>query len=145
MDFQDYISFANENPICFISTMEGLQPRVRALRFWFADNKGFYFQTESVKAICTQLENNPKAEVCFYAPGPDSSIGKMMRVSGEVEFVNDMTIRLRALEERPLLKRIGIVKPEDPLLVVFRIYAGKAHFWTRPYNMRETEIERVRF
>lgn len=145
MDFQDCVKFANENPLCYVATAEGDQPRVRAINIWFADDKGFYFQTESVKAFCKQLENNPKIEVCFYAPGADAAIGKIMRVAGEVEFISGTAIKRRVLEERPFLKGMGIEKPEDPLLVVFRIYTGEAFFWTMECNMRESEIERIRF
>jgi len=43
-DSQDCIKFANENPVCYIATMDGDQPRVRGFLMWFADEKGFYFQ-----------------------------------------------------------------------------------------------------
>lgn len=145
MDFQDCVNFANENRICYFATTEGSQPRVRALRLWFADDKGFYFQTETVKAVCKQLGSNGKVEVCFYAPGTGLSIGTMMRVAGEVEFLDDIALKTRVLEDRPFLKKMGIEKPEDPLLAVFRIYTGEAYFWTMEYSMRESEIERIRF
>lgn len=145
MDFQDCIRFANENPLCHIATVEGVQPRVRILIMWFADESGFYFQTQSVKALCKQIKNNPKVELCFYAPRTDSPVGKMLRVSGDAEILNDMAIRARAIKERPQVKRWGIEKPEDPLLEVFRIYTGEAHLWTTEYNLRESEIERIKF
>jgi len=145
VDFQDCVKFANENPVCYIATAETSQPRVRALLLWFADDKGFYFQTQAVKAFCKQLKNNRKVEVCFYSPETDSTTGKMMRVAGEVEFIDDIALKTRVLEDRPFLKKMGIEKPEDPLLVVFRVYTGEAHFWTREYSMRESEIERIRF
>ena len=112
---------------------------------YFADDTGFYFQTESVKALNKQLEKNKKIEVIFHstAPGPDS--GKVMRVSGEVEFIDDIVIRTRILEEKPFLKGLGITKPEDPLLVIFQIYKGEAYFWTMANNMKESEIERTKF
>ena len=143
MNFQDYIKFANEHPICYFATTEGNQPHVRALRMWFADDKGFYFQTESVKSVYKQLENNNKVELCFYAPGPDA--GTMMRVTGKVEFVNDLALKTKVLKDRPFLKSLGIKGPEDPLLVIFRVYSGEVYFWTMANNMKETEIERIKF
>jgi uncharacterized pyridoxamine 5'-phosphate oxidase family protein len=143
MNFQDVIKFANENRVCHIATVEGNQPRVRALQMWFADDKGFYFQTESVKAICKQLKNNNKTEICFFAPGSD--VGTMMRVTGKVEFVDDLALKNKVLSDRPFLKAVGIKGPEDPLLVVFRVYSGEAYFWTLANNMKEAEIERVKF
>ena len=145
MNFKECIEFANANRICFFATADGNQPRVRALGMWFADDKGFYFQTESVKAIYKQLKNNSRVELCFYSNVDTSPLGKVMRVAGEVEFLNDLSLKKRILEERPFLKSIGIDKPEDPILVVFRVYKGEAYFWTMADNMKESEIKRLKF
>jgi len=143
MNFQDCAKFANEYPVCYVATTEENQPRVRALRMWFADDKGFYFQTESVKSLCKQLKNNNKVELCFYAPGPNA--GTMLRVTGKVEFVNDLAFKSKVLTDRPFLKALGIKGPEDPLLVIFHVYSGEAYFWTMANNMKEAEIERIKF
>lgn len=145
MDYQDCIKFANENPVCYIATMDGDQPRVRGFLMWFADEKGFYFHTAASKDVCKQLKNNPKVEVCFYAPEDPPNVGKMMRAAGEVEFLNDIALKARLIEERPFLKAIAAGGAEDPLLVIFRVYTGEAHFWTMENNMRESEIERIKF
>lgn len=145
MDFQDCIKFAKENRTCYLATTEGDQPRVRAMGLYHVDDTGFYFNTESVKALNKQLEKNKKVEVIFHSTAPGPGVGKVMRVSGEVEFIDDIALRTRVLEERPFLKGLGITKPEDPLLVVFRIYKGEAYFWTMADNMKESEIERIKF
>jgi uncharacterized pyridoxamine 5'-phosphate oxidase family protein len=69
----------------------------------------------------------------------------MMRVTGEVEFINDLALKSKVLAERPFLKALGIKGPEDPLLVIFHVYSGEAYFWTMANNMKETEIERIKF
>ena len=143
MNFQDCIQFANEHRVCYFATTEGNQPRVRALGMWFADERGFYFQTESVKSVCKQLQDNNTVEICFYAPGPDA--GKIMRVSGKVEFVDDPALKSKVLSDRPFLKSLGMKGPDDPLLVVFRVHSGEAYFWTMADNMKEGEIERITF
>ena len=143
MNFQDYVKFANEHRVCYLATTEGNQPHVRALGMWFADDKGFFFQTESVKSVCKQLKSNNKVELCFYAPGPDA--GKMMRVTGKVEFVDDIGLRSKVLDDRPFLKALGIKGPEDPLLVIFRVSSGEAYFWTMADNLKEAGIERIKF
>ena len=84
MDFQEYVDFANEARTCYLATVEGDQPRVRAMGLLSADKTGFYFMTESVKAMYKQLQNNSKVEILF------SSGGKIMRISGEVEFINEI-------------------------------------------------------
>jgi hypothetical protein len=50
MDLKEYANFANENKACYLATVDGDQPRVRCLGMWFADETGFYFQAQSVKA-----------------------------------------------------------------------------------------------
>ncbi|PKP05183.1 MAG: pyridoxamine 5'-phosphate oxidase [Bacteroidetes bacterium HGW-Bacteroidetes-6] len=137
MNIQDCIKFANENPICFLATLENNQPKVRAMGFWFADETGFYFQTSTVKEIPGQLEKNPNAEVCFYKH--EGMIGTMLRVSGEIEFVSDIKLKERALVDRPFLKSFGIT-PDSPKLTLFRIAHGQAHFWTMENNVKPKEL-----
>ena len=143
MNFQDCVKFANECRVCYIATTEGNQPHVRPLGMWFADDKGFFFQTESVKSVYKQLKSNNKVELCFYAPGQD--VGTVMRVIGKVDFINDLALKSKVLADRPFLKALGIQGPENPLLVIFRVYCGEAYFWTMADNMKETEIERIKF
>ena len=51
MDFQEYTRFANEARTFYLATVEGDQPRVRAMGLYQADESGFTFFTESVKAV----------------------------------------------------------------------------------------------
>jgi uncharacterized pyridoxamine 5'-phosphate oxidase family protein len=44
-----------------------------------------------------------------------------------VKFLDDLKLKARLLEERPFLKAIGVGKPDDPLLAVFKIHTGEAH------------------
>ncbi len=136
MNIQNCIQFSNDNPVCHLATVEGDQPRVRTMGFWFADETGFYFQTGSMKEIPDQLRKNPKAEVCFYKH--EGMIGTMLRVSGEVEFIDDMKFRKKAINDRPFLKNFGLT-PESPKLVLFRISHGQAHFWTMENNLKPKE------
>ena len=145
MDFQDCIKFANETRTCYLATVEGDQPRVRAMGLYSAEETGFYFMTESVKALYKQLQNNKKVEVIFHGSGSGPGPGQIMRVSGEIEFVDDIDYRTKVFNERPFLKGLGVTGPEDHLFVVFRIAIGEAFFWTFADNMKEAEIERIKF
>jgi uncharacterized pyridoxamine 5'-phosphate oxidase family protein len=136
MTKEDCIKFANENPVCFLATVEGDQPRVRALGFWFADETGFYFQTSTFKDFPHQLVKNPKTEVCFYKH--EGMIGTMLRIAGRAEFVSDRKHREQVLNDRPFLKSFGLTRDSDQL-VVFRIAHGEAYFWTMATNLKEKE------
>jgi len=137
MNIQECIKFTNENPICSLATIEGDQPRVRMLGFWFADETGFYFQTSSIKNIPNQLKKNPNIEACFYKH--EGMIGTMLRIAGKVEFLNDLTLREKALADRPFLKNFGMTV-DSPNLILFRISHGQAHFWTMENNVKPKEI-----
>jgi pyridoxamine 5'-phosphate oxidase len=141
MDFKEYVNFANENKTSYLATVEGDQPRVRCLGMWFADETGFYFQAQSVKAMCKQLQNNSKVEVYFNA----KDFSKVMRVSGKVKFIEDLEMRAKCIQERPFVKNFGITEPTNPLLAVFQIYTGEAYFWTMADSMKEAQIPRVKF
>jgi pyridoxamine 5'-phosphate oxidase len=136
MNLQDCIKFANENPICNLATVENDQPRVRVLGFWFADETGFYFQTSTIKEFYDQLRNNPKTEVCFYKP--EGMIGTMLRVSGEVEFLNDSKLKEKVFIDRPFLKDLGVTV-ESTKLVLFRIAHGQSYFWNMENNLKPKE------
>lgn len=139
MDFQECIDFANQVHTCYLATVEGDQPRVRVMGLYSADETGFTFESKSVKALCKQLENNNKVEAVFFDKG------KVMRVYGEVEFIDDIDFRTTVFNNRPRMKEQGIKGPDDPLLAIFRIYKGEAYFWTMADNMKEAEIERIKF
>jgi pyridoxamine 5'-phosphate oxidase len=137
MNIHDCINFSNDNPICYLATVEDDQPRVRALGFWFANDTGFYFQTSSIKEFPHQLMKNPKTEICFYKH--EGIIGTMLRISGKVEFVDDIKLKEKAFNDRPFLKSFGVTV-DSPNLILFRIPHGQAHFWTMDNNLKPKEI-----
>ena len=75
MDFEEYVKFANEQPVCAVATVEGDQPQERTFGMWFADKNGFYVSTNNAKAVYRQLSDNPKVALTFYAP-PESPSGR---------------------------------------------------------------------
>jgi pyridoxamine 5'-phosphate oxidase len=141
MDFNDCIKFANENKTCYLATVEGDQPRVRCLGMWYADETGFWFQGQTVKAFYKQIQNNPKVEIYFQT----KDLSKIMRVSGKAKIITDNKIRARCIEERPFVKNMGITTPDNPLLAVFQVYTGEAYFWTFADSMKEASLPRIKF
>lgn len=137
LDFKDCITFANKNPIAWLATIDKDKPRVRGLGLWFADDSGFYFQIGGMKDLYRQLKENPQVEFAFFQP--EEMVGTMLRVSGKVEFLDDPELKERVLEDRPFLKEFELT-PDNPLLVIFRISKGEAHFWTWDTNLKPKEI-----
>ena len=144
MTLSDFSKFANDNPICQLATMDGDQPRLRTLVMVAADEEGFWFCTLSPKSVSTQLHRNPKVEVCFFNQARDPMEWKMMRVTGKIEFVRNEAMFQKAMEQRAGLSQI-IGKPVEPLVEIFRIHSGDAHFWMLKDILKEPQLEHVRF
>ncbi len=144
MNIQDCIEFATGNPVCYLATADGDQPRVRTWLLWYADESGFYFVPMSTKEVTKQLKQNPKAELCFYNNAADAANWKQLRVTGEVEFLEDEETLEKAYQNRSFVDDMvgysvrSLVRP-------FRIATGEAHFWTAADNLKESEIERLKF
>jgi len=140
MNADDCIKFANQNPSSYIATVDGDQPRVRGMLMWFADKTGFYYNTSATKDLYHQFKANPKVELCFF--DAKSKNLDQMRVTGQVEFVEDMTIRAKLLEDRPFLKDMGF-GADNPKLIVFRVVNCTAHFWSWETNLQPKKYIRI--
>jgi uncharacterized pyridoxamine 5'-phosphate oxidase family protein len=143
MDFSDCVKFASENPVTYVATVEGDQPRVRAIAMWFADNTGFYYHTGTPKNVCRQLKKNPKLELCFFKPGEGA--GTMMRVAGKVEFLKEKALEERHYRDRPWLKELPAAAPKGGEVAIFRVTHGEEYFWTMANNMREQDAPHLKF
>jgi pyridoxamine 5'-phosphate oxidase len=124
MDIDECIRLANEYPVAWMATTEDDQPRVRPLQMWFADTTGFYFHTWRVKNLYREIMKNPLVELGFWIP--EENGGTVLRVAGQVEWVDDPALKCRSFEERPFLARLGLT-PESPDLVLFRIARGEVY------------------
>jgi len=144
MNINDYISFASANPVCYLATCEGDQPRVRTVLLFFADKTGFYFGTLSPKDMSKQLHLNPKVEVCFYNNPHNQAQAKQLRLTGTVEFVDDPKLIHRLHKERLYLDDISGRNPE-PFSEIFKVSAGDVHFWSLSDVMNEENIEHLTF
>ena len=144
MDIQDCTKFATENPVCYLATADGDQPRVRTFVLWYADESGFYFVPMSGKEVTKQMQQNPKVEVCFYNNAPDPAGWKQLRVAGKAEFLEDEESLEKAYQNRSWIDPL-VGFSVKPFVRPFRIATGEAHFWTAADNFKEQEIERLKF
>ena len=144
MDMQDYIKFATENPICFLATTDGAQPRVRTWLLWSADESGFYFVAIDGKESTKQLEKNPNVEVCFFNNAAEPQDWKHMRVAGKIKFLDSEEMLAKAYEARSFLDPI-VGRSVESLVRPFHVHTGEAHFWTLAGFLKEPQLERVKF
>lgn len=141
MSFQECIDFIKENPGCALATMDGDQPRVRGMVPLWTRMDGIYFTTARSKYLYVQLAANPKVELCFMSMAPL----KGLRVTGNIEIVDNLALKEKALEERSFLKALGMTRADDPNFILFRLAHGEAHFWKWENNLKEASIPRISF
>ncbi|MCL5036914.1 MAG: pyridoxamine 5'-phosphate oxidase family protein [Chloroflexi bacterium] len=140
MDIKSGAEFANRNPVAFVATIEGDQPRVRAFMLLFANDNGFYFNTGARKDFYKQVEANPHMEICFFDPEKF----EMLRVAGKFEVVEDMDLKKKIFDEREFLQKI-VKSPDNPDFVVFRIAHGKGKLWRPVIETGEAPPETFEF
>ncbi|MBI5025958.1 MAG: pyridoxamine 5'-phosphate oxidase family protein [Nitrospirae bacterium] len=138
MSYKDVLVFAKENPVCFLATMDGDQPHVRAFLSVFFDDDKIYFTTGAMKNVFKQLSKNPKVEICYCS----QDFSRMMRITGEFEIIDDRAKKQKLIDERDYLKRF---KADDPQFILLRLSHGKARFWTLANNLRENELNIIEF
>lgn len=144
LTFDEAVQFATQHPVCWLATCENNQPHVRGMLMWFAGASGFYFHTGSSKSLADQLRANPRLEVAFNDPGTKMGEGRMMRVAGPVEIVNDDQLVERLRRERPWTFDNAKVAP-GVTVVIFRVPHGTATLWSMAVNCREKSVEPMPF
>ncbi len=106
MTKNEIFKLLNENPVFYLATMDGDQPRVRGMLLYKADENGIIFHTSDEKEVFSQIKKNPKAELCF------SANGIQIRVTGVLEQVSDEKLRAEIFAH-PTRKFLHLPYPED--------------------------------
>jgi pyridoxamine 5'-phosphate oxidase len=124
MTKEEIIDFMNANPDCFVATVEGDKPHVRAIRIVKADENGIIIETGTFKDFYKQMSANPNVELCFF----NAQQGMQVRVSGAVEALDDRKLKDEIIAQRPFLKQ-RVAEGGYEAMGVFRL-KGTAHVWT---------------
>jgi pyridoxamine 5'-phosphate oxidase len=134
MNKSQILEFINTNPICYLATADGDQPRVRGMIMYKADQDGLIFYTGDFKDLFRQLTQNPKVEICFIS----SNHRKQVRVCGVSEFLDEKKIKQEIVESHPFLKP-RIDKEGYDKLIVFRVKQCRAAAWSMATNFEPTD------
>jgi pyridoxamine 5'-phosphate oxidase len=124
MDKKEILDFLNANPTCYLATVKGNKPHVRAIGMVKADDDGIIIETGTFKDMYKQMVANPNVELCFY----NAKSGTQIRVSGAVKPVDDIELKKEIVVQRPFLKE-RIAKGGYEAMGVFRL-KGQAYVWT---------------
>lgn len=123
-EYQDYIDFFEENSCGFLATVSDNKPKVRPWAFQFEDFGKIWFMTTNNKRVFSELKANPHIEFCSLSR--DFTSG---RLNGKIEFLNDLSIKERILEDRPILKDIYQTST-NPLLETFYLEHGSISLYS---------------
>jgi pyridoxamine 5'-phosphate oxidase len=124
MNKSEILEFLNANPTCYLATVEGNKPRVRAMGMVKADENGIIIETGTFKDVYKQMSANPNVELCFH----NNKAGVQIRVSGAVEPVDDVKLKKEIVAQRPFLKQ-RVAEGGYESMGVFRL-KGVAYVWS---------------
>ena len=130
MTKEEVIEFAAKNPVCSLATIDGSRPRVRMIMLYQADENGIIFCTGRQKDLNKQLQANPAAEMCFY----NAEEGRMVRIEGSVESLDDLELKKKVVEKFTFLKPVVESMGYD-VMVCYRLDSAKATTWTMETNL----------
>lgn len=141
MNKEEILNLIHSNPVGYLATSEGDQPRVRALLMYKADENGIMFHTGTFKDLYEQIVKNPKVELCFN----DFKSGVQVRVSGVLEAVESKEIKDEILNSpsRGFLREWvedGSMSDFYKELAVFNLKNCKAVTWTMKENFADKKI-----
>ena len=124
MNKSEILAFLNANTTCYLATVEGDKPRVRAMGMVKAEENGIIIETGTFKDVYKQMVANPNVELCFF----NAKDGIQIRVSGAVEPVDDIELKKEIVIQRPFLKE-RIAEGGYEAMGVFRL-KGVAYVWS---------------
>jgi pyridoxamine 5'-phosphate oxidase len=135
MTKEEMFALMNANPVVHLATVEGDQPRVRAVFMYRADADGIVFHTGTNKDLYRQIEANPKVELCFNDPKSNVQV----RVAGTLEQVKDHAYKDEVANHptRGFIRAwsaAGLLKDFYNDFIVYRLAHGTAVVWTFETN-----------
>ena len=133
MTKEEIISFLNANPTCYLATVDGDVPHVRAMGMYKADERGILIQLSTVKGVYGELVRNPKVELCY------NGSGKVVRISGTADFIEDQGLKEEVVKARPFLESLVDGHGWDAVKI-FCVANPVATVWTMATNLEPREF-----
>jgi len=112
----DYAAVLKENPNGVLATQDGSKVKTRVFQYLFTDSNKVYFCTSNKKPVYKQIKANPNVSFCTYP----ANFTPVVSVNGKAVFVNDLSLKTRALDENPGIKGLYNT-PDNPVFELFYI------------------------
>ena len=136
MQKEQIFEIINNNPVIFLATTDGNEPRVRGMMLYKADVDGIVFHTGPHKDVYRQIIENPNVEMCFY----DYERNIQIRVRGTLEKIDDKSYKdeIANHPSRAFMQmwKSNCATAQDfyDMFSVFRLQNGIANVWTFETN-----------
>lgn len=98
----DYLSVMEANPNGVLATKRDAGVRTRVFQYLFAVDDKPYFCTGASKQVFLQLQSDPAVSFCTFPV----DFAPVVCVSGSAVFVDDASLKERALDENPPIRNI---------------------------------------
>ena len=141
MKKEQIFEFLNKTMTFFLATVDGDEPRVRAMLLYKANESGIFFHTGPVKEVYAQILKNPNVQMCFYDPAQNLQI----RVRGTLERIEDLGFK-KEVANHPtrvfMQSWKAYCKTEEDFYNMFDVFClknGKANVWTFETNFAPNE------
>ena len=121
---EEVYKFLKENPVFYVATMDGDQPRVRPFGVVALFEGKLYLQTGNVKPVYKQMTANPKIELC--TTSKDGA--KWLHVAATVVHDGRVEARRHMLDENPELRKL--YSEEDGVGEVLYLKDATATFYS---------------
>ena len=112
----NFTEILKTNPVGVFATQDENKVKTRVFQYLFADGNKVYFCTNNGKPVYAQLQKNPNVSFCTYP----QNFTPVLSVNGKVVFVEDLTLKTKALEENPPIKDI-YKTADNPIFKLFYI------------------------
>lgn len=136
MTRDEVLAFVKANPVSFMATVEGGEPRVRAMQTALIEPEGLTFCTGVQKDVYHQLVANRSVELAYW----DAKSDVLLRVRGEMERVAEPAVTKRILDEvftflKPVVAQYGY-----EIFTSFRLAKGTSLVWRMAQSGAPLEV-----
>ena len=140
MQKQQIFEIINKNPVFFLATTEGTEPRVRGMMLYKADENGIVFHSGPFKDVYKQIQKNPNVQMCFY----DYAQNIQIRVRGRLEMTDDIKVKQEISNHpsRAFMQGWKAGKTQEEFYKMFSVFTlknGIANVWTFQSNFLPKE------
>ena len=141
MQKEQIFEVLNKNPVLFLATVEGTEPRVRGMLLYRADESGIIFHTGPHKDVYHQILKNPNVQMCFY----DAAQNIQIRIRGALEKIDNISLKeeISSHPTRAFMQgwKANCATIDDfyNMFSVFCLKNGKANIWTFESNFAPKE------